>query len=127
MSIVLDVVQQIVLQKAYDLTCEVAIRALRRYTDVSAPYSTLLGINEILILFLKLKHVKGGNHKLLKSVAPLKSVCPPEVATPMVKPKAPRIRKVIKFEGRDMPRTNSGMIDPPQCSCMRICRDSYFS
>ncbi|EDV36143.1 uncharacterized protein Dana_GF12104 [Drosophila ananassae] len=107
MSIVLDVVQQIVLQKAYDLTCEVAIRALRRYTD--------------------LKHVKGGNHKLLKSVAPLKSVCPPEVATPMVKPKAPRIRKVIKFEGRDMPRTNSGMIDPPQCSCMRICRDSYFS
>ncbi|KAH8331674.1 hypothetical protein KR074_009501 [Drosophila pseudoananassae] len=110
MSIVLDVVQRMVLQKAYDLTCEAAICALRRYTYP--------------------KHVKGGNHKLLKPGPPPKRVSssPPEVvATPLVKPKAPAVRKVIRYEGRDMPRTNSGLIDPPQCSCMRICRDSYFS
>jgi len=35
MSIVLDVIQQVVLQKAYDLTCEAAILALRKCGKVS--------------------------------------------------------------------------------------------
>nr|NP_001286675.1 uncharacterized protein Dmel_CG33655, isoform C [Drosophila melanogaster]AHN56470.1 uncharacterized protein Dmel_CG33655, isoform C [Drosophila melanogaster] len=35
MSIVLDVIQQVVLQKAYDLTCEAAILALRKCGKVT--------------------------------------------------------------------------------------------
>ncbi|KAH8401069.1 hypothetical protein KR009_002787 [Drosophila setifemur] len=104
MSIVLDVVQQIVLQKAYDLTCEAAIRVIRGkcadHKEAKLP---------------KRKWEKPNN-KVRQDVAP-----------PQIKPRPPKVQRCVKFEGRDIPRKNSGSIDPPQCSCMRICRDSYFS
>ncbi|EDX08055.1 uncharacterized protein LOC6735534 [Drosophila simulans] len=104
MSIVLDVIQQVVLQKAYDLTCEAAILALRKCG--------------------KLKIEDGKSKpKREKPLPPVKPIAQ-EVVSPM---KAPEANTIPKYTGRDMPRKNFGSIDPPQCSCMRVCRDSYFS
>ncbi|KAI8037040.1 hypothetical protein M5D96_010356 [Drosophila gunungcola] len=50
-----------------------------------------------------------------------------DVVSPLKIPPPPEINRSLKYVGRDMPRKNYGSIDPPQCSCMRVCRDSYFS
>ncbi|KRJ99743.1 uncharacterized protein LOC26535658 isoform X1 [Drosophila yakuba] len=107
MSLVLDVIQQVVLQKAYDLTCEAAILALRKCGK------------------LKIEDDKSkGKHE--KPLPPIKPTSQ-EVVLPLKTPRLPEPVIIQKYTGRDMPRKNFGSIDPPQCSCMRVCRDSYFS
>ncbi|XP_043641802.1 uncharacterized protein LOC122612328 [Drosophila teissieri] len=107
MSLVLDVIQQVVLQKAYDLTCEAAILALRKCGK------------------LKIEDDKS-KPKHEKPLPPLKPISQ-EVVLPLKTPRLPEAVTIPKYTGRDMPRKNFGSIDPPQCSCMRVCRDSYFS
>ncbi|XP_016953293.1 uncharacterized protein LOC108026707 [Drosophila biarmipes] len=109
MSLVLDVVQKIVLQKAYDLTCEAAILALRKCGKLK----------------IEDDKAKIRNEKQLP-LPPAKPVSQ-DVICPQKIPRAPEVTTPLKFEGRDIPRKNFGSIDPPQCSCMRVCRDSYFS
>ncbi|KAH8266266.1 hypothetical protein KR038_004157 [Drosophila bunnanda] len=104
MSIILNVMQQYVLEKACDLTCEAALTVLRIWSGS------------------KLEKVqKPKPEPLTKPVPllPLKPIC--QAMT------SPGIPEALKNVGRDVPRFNSGSIDPPQCSCMRVCRDSYFS
>ncbi|XP_017040865.1 uncharacterized protein LOC108087813 [Drosophila ficusphila] len=108
MSIVLDVVQHFVLQKAYDFTSEAFIQALRRCGN---------------------PRIEDDKSKLKKE-----KILPEPPAKPVSgkvlsikKPQVPEVKRTVKFVGRDLPRKNFGSIDPPQCSCMRVCRDSYFS
>ncbi|XP_017125948.1 uncharacterized protein LOC108145216 [Drosophila elegans] len=106
---VLDVVQQVVLQKAYDLTCEAVILALRKCGNL---------------------RIEDDKSKVKKENQlpdlPVKSISQ-DVVSPLKIPPPPEINRSLKYVGRDMPRKNYGSIDPPQCSCMRVCRDSYFS
>ncbi|XP_017019904.1 uncharacterized protein [Drosophila kikkawai] len=114
MSIILDVVQQYVLEKACDLTCEAALTVLRIWTGP------------------KLKE-KGEQDKpkLWQAKKPVIVAVPepePEpVALLPAQPSCQKLTRALKRLERDVPRFNSGSIDPPQCSCMRLCRDSYFS
>ncbi|KAH8308814.1 hypothetical protein KR059_002058 [Drosophila kikkawai] len=106
MSIILDVVQQYVLEKACDLTCEAALTVLRIWT----------GLKE-----------KGEQDKpkLWQAQKPVIVAVPePE---PVAQPSCQKLTRALKHLERDVPRFNCGSIDPPQCSCMRLCRDSYFS
>ncbi|KAH8374123.1 hypothetical protein KR200_010209 [Drosophila serrata] len=100
MSIILNVVQQYVLEKACDLTCEAALTVLRIWSErVLTPEPESLSMPVPL--------------------PPAKPICQATIS--------PEIPTAFKNVGRDAPRFNSGSIDPPQCSCMRVCRDSYFS
>ncbi|XP_037717661.1 uncharacterized protein LOC119552005 [Drosophila subpulchrella] len=109
MSLVLDVVQKIVLQKAYDLTCEAAILALRKCGK------------------LKIEDDKSKVRSEKQLPMPPAKPISQDVVSPKKVPKVPVVTTPLKFVGRDIPRKNVGSIDPPQCSCMRVCRDSYFS
>ncbi|KRJ99742.1 uncharacterized protein LOC26535658 isoform X2 [Drosophila yakuba] len=66
---------------------------------------------------------KGKHEKPLPPIKPTSQ----EVVLPLKTPRLPEPVIIQKYTGRDMPRKNFGSIDPPQCSCMRVCRDSYFS
>ncbi|XP_016990758.1 uncharacterized protein LOC108052782 [Drosophila rhopaloa] len=109
MSFVFDVVQQIVLRKAYDLTCEAAILALRKCGN------------------LRIEDDKSNVRKGTQLPVPPVKPTSQDVVSPLKKPPLPEINRTVKYVGRDIPRKNCGSIDPPQCSCMRVCRDSYFS
>ncbi|XP_017072983.1 uncharacterized protein LOC108109106 [Drosophila eugracilis] len=111
MSIVIDVVQQIVLQKACDLACEAAILALRKCGKLRIEDDK------------SKKNVKNDKPLPMPSVKPVSEV----VVLPLKITPVPEVNKTVQFVGRDIPRKNFGSIDPPQCSCMRVCRDSYFS
>ncbi|XP_017007894.2 uncharacterized protein [Drosophila takahashii] len=108
MSLVLDVVQKIVLQKAYDLTCEAAILALRRCGK------------------LKIEDAKSKIRKEKPLPMPPVKIISQDIASTQ-NIQVPEANTTRNFVGRDIPRKNFGSIDPPQCSCMRVCRDSYFS
>ncbi|XP_020803329.1 uncharacterized protein LOC110180049 [Drosophila serrata] len=115
MSIILNVVQQYVLEKACDLTCEAALTVLRIW---SGPKLKEKAEQEQ----PKLERVLTPEPESLSMPVPLppaKPICQATIS--------PEIPTAFKNVGRDAPRFNSGSIDPPQCSCMRVCRDSYFS
>ncbi|BFG05733.1 uncharacterized protein DMAD_04404 [Drosophila madeirensis] len=112
MSIFLDVVQRIVLQKAYELTQCAAYRVLGKC--------------------IKLDEETCQRPATISNGIPIKSPVPEPPAKPKAEPPAlmakPKSETVWQcYDERDMPRNNSGLIDPPQMSCMRVCRDSYFS
>ncbi|KAH8348009.1 hypothetical protein KR084_003136 [Drosophila pseudotakahashii] len=109
MSLVLDVVQKIVLQKAYDLTCEAALLALRRCGK------------------LKIEDDKSKIRNEKPSPLPPAKPISQDGVSPQKVQRVPEVNPTRNFVGRDIPRKNFGSIDPPHCSCMRVCRDSYFS
>ncbi|KAH8291133.1 hypothetical protein KR054_008944 [Drosophila jambulina] len=106
MSIILNVVQQYVLEKACDLTCEAALTVLRIWSGSK----------------IKEKAEQEKPKVNQKPVPEPKSVTLQAAKTSHQIVTAPELPR-----SRDIPRFNSGLIDPPQCSCMRVCRDSYFS
>ncbi|XP_033234790.1 uncharacterized protein [Drosophila pseudoobscura] len=167
MSIVLDFVQRLVLQKAYELTQCAAYRVLGKCIKATfqleeGPIKSQLAeplvedsVPELptgpkmsdppaldmmseapaklimpeppanpIILDIK-KQLPEPPAKLMMAKSPVKPMMP-DIAEP-----SPRLRKsgIIwqLYDNRDLPRNNSGLIDPPQVSCMRVCRDSYFS
>ncbi|XP_068144515.1 uncharacterized protein [Drosophila tropicalis] len=110
MSIVLDLIQKIVLHNAYELACQAAEQIL-----------------------IKCRQFENG--KML-TCPPLKqqdsSLLIPEVKESSHQTETTKIKilmkpKPVEFVKRDAPSLHLGPIDPPQCSSMRLCRDSYFS
>ncbi|XP_022230160.2 uncharacterized protein LOC111079319 [Drosophila obscura] len=131
MSLFLDVVQRLVLQKAYELTQCAAYRVLGKCIKLDEDTC---------------KRTTSSNG------IPIKSPRPEPPAKPMTPNREgqvpeppgrehfaqPNMADMAKTgsqseiiwqfnDERDIPRNNSGLIDPPQMSCMRVCRDSYFS
>ncbi|EDW74020.1 uncharacterized protein Dwil_GK21707 [Drosophila willistoni] len=110
MSIVLDLIQKIVLHNAYELTCQAAEQILIKCRQFDKGKMLTCSSLKPQDSSLHIPEVKESSHKAEKTQIKI-----------LMKPKP------LKFVKRDAPRLNLGPIDPPQCSSMRLCRDSYFS
>ncbi|XP_030388079.1 uncharacterized protein LOC115634483 [Scaptodrosophila lebanonensis] len=123
MSIVLNFVQQVVLQNAYELTVSKAEQVLSKYTSN----------NTCKKLRKATPHVPMEGDGLRKKQTSMPEIRQKKESRLSKRRSRKRSKSTSKSKSpalelrREWPRSNSGPIVPPQTPSMERIRDSYFS
>lgn len=122
MSIVLDVVQNIVLHGAYELTCSAAVQVFKRCQGLEARHIGKCKTPD-----------KEGDQQYQTDAGTINIALPDphkeiDQLNLEVNPADNKEVEVIRpVSLLNVPLRNSGPIYPPKTSCMRLTRNSYFS